>query len=475
MTNKESQEKTTATNNQQRDLAETLIKQYQKGDIGLEKFKESLEAIKEGNIEESVFQLDSQQEKLNSIFNRFNDSDMGVKDLINNLNVASKYSAKSFIADSKKLTTNDLINEYKNESESIVLNDYKLRKTSSNPNYSASEIPLTFNLGTVVVILAPTNQGKTMTAINFYCKILLSKRAVFISVEESQKDVLIKIATCYGNHLNKSKDLDNLFTVKDFKQGLKNGNPEHINIMEGLLGKGTFLSQSELSKKFKTNFNSKIAIETCKELIELGEKIIVIDYIQDIEIADSKKGGAYNYELKQLINDINDLASANDVLIVVCAQTNSSVTAPFYTEKEVADCIDIARKAAKVITVWDCATPSSLANGKPFVDNRLYSYRSGREGHDYRDMSFLSIVKARDESRFHSEAFRAYKSSYYLSSKNTYPHTRDDGVVAEMREYLPPKKQTESTNKSPANDIEAEPAKKINLREKFRGSKNAKH
>ena len=377
----------------------------------------------------------------------------------------------------------DLIETSNNQSDPIVLNKFKLitkfkTKEDNKIKYNTHKRGIEFNFGGYTLLLGGTNSGKTLWASNILCQImkLQEYQLGFISIEQSREDMMKVIGTNYANVLNEcvsgsySEDA-HIYTVKDFEEKKKSGDKDVKDILKEVYKRCSFVFASELYKKEGVSFDNEVALNHIKVMVNNGVKVIIIDYVQDIEQNIKDKNKPFNLQLKDFIREVNNIAMAHNICFIINAQTNSSVATPFFSEKETADSFDIARKATNIYTIWNNSREANAGTRK-YNNNKLYSYSTSNEDRYLREFFTIECRKSRGGPIFYANSFRSKRSHYLITNQDS-----EDGIT----EYCPfgshskEKAEERMKDQEPANDIEAEPAKKINLREKFRGSKNAKH
>ena len=85
-------------------------------------------------------------------------------------------------------------------------------------------------------------------------------------------------------------------------------------------------------------------------------RAVFIDYVQEIYLESTKRGQNRTDELKDICITLDSIAQETDTPIVLAAQLKADVESPLsMSNQDIADSINIARKASEVILLWSSA------------------------------------------------------------------------------------------------------------------------
>jgi DNA primase catalytic core len=211
--------------------------------------------------------------------------------------------------------------------------------------------PMGIPAGAVTIITAPTSHGKTTFLINLALNITQEhkeKQIYLFSYEEDRDSILINTLNTY---LNEEISGNNRATLKNYFSGK---NKRTLSNQKDIFFK-ELINTQRLNVNY-TNYNSETLIEAIRFLHKNANPgAIFIDYIQLLNLPQGKyKTYSRQEELKQICQDLKDLAVETGLPIILGAQFNRSVKNPLQLHAtNIGEAGDIERVANLIIGFWN--------------------------------------------------------------------------------------------------------------------------
>jgi len=324
--------------------------QYLKSFISLDPIREI--GITEESLEIAVDKLTSTQEKeaqkkefksLLSQANNLQDKGEVTKalDLLNSK--VKEVKLKDKATEFNRLLTNTTEEELKNR---LLAKPENLRSGL----FLGGE-PMGVPAGAVTIITAPTSHGKTTFLINLAINITQEhkeKQVYLFSYEEDRDSILMNALNTF---MNEEISGNNRTTLKNYFSGKNN---KTLSDQKDIFFK-ELIKKQRLNVNY-TNYNSETLIEAIRFLHKNANPgAIFIDYIQLLNLPQGKyKTYSRQEELKQICQDLKDLAVETGLPIILGAQFNRTVKNPLQLHAtNIGEAGDIERIANLIIGFWN--------------------------------------------------------------------------------------------------------------------------
>ena len=217
------------------------------------------------------------------------------------------------------------------DSQPLSLEGYK-ELVNNTPDdlaigFSDGKDEIELPVGGITVIAARTGHCKTtvliQSVINTISKLKDNERILYLHYEENKLDIESKFMSCYLDvDLNSDGKTNN---IRAFKDLLKYGKSKYI--WGGICKEGLM---DEINKYFtdirpkliieKVNFNNAVLLNELNNLKDI--KLVVIDYVQLIDVDDHSITKPRTYQLKSIVGNIEELAASNNIPVLLGAQSN---------------------------------------------------------------------------------------------------------------------------------------------------------
>jgi len=240
-----------------------------------------------------------------------------------------------------------LLNTTEEELKSHLKNKPKNLITSFRLGKDTMEVPQ----GAVTILTAPTSHGKTTFLINLALDIAkdqINKQTYFFSYEEDSNSILLNALNVY---MNQEISGNNRTTLRNYFSG--HNNKTLSNKKDAFFEE--LINTQRLNINY-TNYNSETLIEAIRFLHKNANPgAIFIDYIQLLSLPQGKyKTYSRQEELKQICQDLKDVAVETGLPIILGAQFNRTVTNLLHLHStKIGEAGDIERIANLIIGFWN--------------------------------------------------------------------------------------------------------------------------
>ena len=244
--------------------------------------------------------------------------------------------------------------------------------------------------GAITFICAPTSHGKSTFLQNIALQLSRGKETgdtLYFTFEEDGDSVLIQMLNKYINQTISTNNLKHITTL--WRTGSEKGIYEEYRVLYHEKEKA-FLDELINSGKlriFYEDYDSTELIEAIESYSTRNKvKAVFIDYIQLLSKNGCRK--QRTEELKEICQDLKNLAVKTQIPIVVAAQLNRETKSPLDLHSQnIAEAADLERIANKIVCIWNSAFKERGERSKDLVSwESLTGITLGQEGSIYAKM-----------------------------------------------------------------------------------------
>jgi replicative DNA helicase len=258
---------------------------------------------------------------------------------------------------------------------------------------------ITFKPGALTFVAAPTKHGKTTLLINFFLAMLEKypdKIHYFFSYEEAEQSIYPKMLSCYFDFIfNKNKDKHNEF-IKDLIRN--NTKIDELEIIESAKEKikEKYKNFWENIEKHNISFESFDLIKFINNIEKISKEqnigVIFVDYLQMVPV--ESKGSRYE-DIKEICNQLKDIAVKNNLSIVIATQFNRYVLNPDdMIPQKLSEGSDVEKSANQIIALWNFKERQIFGTKKNESENKYKDHES--TGASGQNKILIKIIANRD-------------------------------------------------------------------------------